>query len=91
MYFDPDQDTPQPFSDEKMRAEILEAMTKAGIPPQIAYAYAKTGLLLMEEHQDNYQPEAIAEWKAAVEEYFRLDLEGGEQWALRVRVVQNVD
>jgi integrase len=78
LYFDPDEDTPQPFPDDKMRVQILEAMNKAGVPPQIAYAYAKTGLLLMEEHQGNYPAEAIAEWTAAIEEYFRLQDEGEE-------------
>jgi hypothetical protein len=59
-----------------MRAETFEAMNKAGVPPQIAYAYAKTGLLLMEEHQGNYPPEAVAEWKAAIASISGLRMRG---------------
>lgn len=76
VFFDPDADVPTEISEARLRAEILEALE--GLPPQIVYAYAKTGLLLMEEHVDNYPPESIAEWKAAIEEYFRLEDEGGE-------------
>jgi hypothetical protein len=79
VFFDPDADTPQPLSEEKLRAQTLEAMTKADIAPQIAYAFAKTGLLLLEGQEQNYPPDAIAEWNAAIEEYLRLEEEGKEQ------------
>jgi hypothetical protein len=36
-------------------------------------AYAKTGLMLMEGVEEYYDPADIAEWKAAIEEYFRLE------------------
>jgi hypothetical protein len=35
-------------------------------------------LLLLEEQFDHYPPEAVAEWKAAIDEYFRLENEGEE-------------
>jgi hypothetical protein len=33
----------------------------------------------MEEHLQHYSPEGIAEWKAAIEEYFRLEAESERQ------------
>ena len=48
-------------------------------PPEIAYACAKTGLLLLEEQFEHYSPEAIAEWKVAIDEYLRLEAGGAEQ------------
>ena len=34
--------------ENRMVAEVVEAMRKAGTPPQIVYAFKKTGRLLME-------------------------------------------
>src|ERR1700730_17734193 len=48
VFFDPDADQPTPMSSVRLEAEILEAMRKAGTPPEIIYAYKKTGLLLVE-------------------------------------------
>jgi hypothetical protein len=45
-------------------------------PPQIAYACAETGLLLLDEQFEHYSLEAIAEWRAAIDEYFRLEEQG---------------
>ena len=45
-------------------------------PPEISYACAKTGLLLSDEQLECYSPEAIAEWRAAIDEYFRLEEQG---------------
>jgi len=57
---------------ERMKAEVVDAMKKAGIPRQIIYAYQKTGLILSEAAWDNYSDEIKAEWLAAVDEYFEL-------------------
>ena len=71
VFFDPDQDQPSMWSEEKLRSETLEAMRKAGTPPQIVYAYAKTGLILLESTPA--PPDVRAEWNAAVKEYFAME------------------
>jgi hypothetical protein len=76
VFFDPDEDVPTEISEEKLREDMLKVLAEG--PPQFAYAYAKTGLLLMEEQLEHYDPEDVAEWKAAIDEYFRL-AEGGEE------------
>ena len=50
MFFDPDADEPTPMSmsDEEYDNEVLEAMRKAGAPPQFLHAYRKTGLIGVE-------------------------------------------
>ena len=48
-------------------------------PPKIAYARGKTGLLLLEEQFEHYSPEAIAEWKVAIDGYLRQEAGGTEQ------------
>lgn len=78
VFFDPDApgDTPQELDPNKMRADVLEAMAKAGTPPEIAYAFAKTGYFVVDGLQDRFTPEALAEWNAAIAEYRRLEADG---------------
>jgi hypothetical protein len=77
VFFDPDADQPTPWPEEKLAAGVLEAMRKAGTPPQIVYAYRKTGLLLAEGLTPAHLPE-WEEWNAAIEEYFELERKGEE-------------
>jgi hypothetical protein len=71
IFFDPDADTPQPFRLEKFLEESTEAMVAAGIRPEIIYAHQKTGgLILTEANQEKLSEEDIAEWEAAIDEYF---------------------
>ena len=60
----------------KLSADIVEMLSE--FPPEIAYACAKTGLLLLEEQFEHYSPEAITEWKVAIDEYLRLEAGGME-------------
>ena len=71
IFFDPDADTPQPFRLEKFLEESTEAMVAAGIRPEIIYAHRKTGgLIVTEENLEKLSAEDIAEWEAAIDEYF---------------------
>src|SRR5262245_23795867 len=69
VFFDPDAAEPVPMSAVKVVAETIEAMRKAGTPPQIIYAYKKTrGLLLMESMRDHWPPDRVKEWDDAINE-----------------------
>ena len=59
-----------------MRNDVLKAMTAAGIAPEIGYAHAKIGYLVVEGFEDRFTPQALAEWHAAIEEYRRLEAKG---------------
>ena len=45
LIFDPDFDTPTPYTDEKTTAMMIEAMEAAGTPGHLIYAYRKTGMI----------------------------------------------
>jgi len=53
-----------------MKHEMLAAMRAADIPPQLIYAYDKTGFLLSKEGYQSLSPEDKAEYDAAIAEYF---------------------
>src|SRR5262245_38955005 len=58
----------------KVQADVLEAMRKAGTPPQIAFAYKRTGgLLLREDMRDHWPPDRVREWDDAINEYFAIE------------------
>jgi hypothetical protein len=73
VFLDPDASEPRPMSAVKMEADVIEAMRKAGTPPQIVYAYKKTGLLLMEEMREHWPKDRVKEWEDAIEEYFAIE------------------
>jgi hypothetical protein len=67
---DPDADTPQQFSLERSLEESTQAMRMAGIRPEVIYAHRKTGLIVTADNRDKLSKEAMAEWEAAIDEYF---------------------
>jgi hypothetical protein len=71
VFFDPDKDTPTPIDSDDMEADVLQAMGKAGIPPQFAYAYKKTGLLGLGD-MSGWPEDRRKEWEDAIDEYFEL-------------------
>lgn len=74
VFFDPDADTPQPVPQAAIDATMRQVAEF--LPPQIAYACLKTGgLLLTEENYHLMSDEDLAEWNAAVDEYYRLQAE----------------
>ncbi|MBZ5622971.1 MAG: hypothetical protein LAQ69_30190 [Acidobacteriia bacterium] len=70
IFFDPEALTPQPFRLDELLQESTEAMAQAGIRPEIIYAHRKTGLIITEDNLDKIPKDALAEWEAAIAEYF---------------------
>jgi len=73
MFFDPDYDEPTPLSEKKIEDEMVAVLENVGVGPQIIYAYKKTGLLLTAENESLVSTQDIAEWDAAIDEYFDLE------------------
>jgi hypothetical protein len=74
VFLDPDASEPVPMSAVKIEAETLEAMRKAGTPPQIVYAYKRTGgLILTEDIREHWPPNRVKEWDNAINEYFAIE------------------
>jgi hypothetical protein len=76
MFFDPEKDVPTPLDPAKFQQDVLTAMGSANLPPELAYAFKKTGLILVAELMDEYPPETVAEYDAAIDEYFELKAAG---------------
>jgi hypothetical protein len=72
LFFDPDEETPQMMTDEKIDKGIMETMMSVGINPAIVYAYQKTGILASEQNWDNLSSEEQAAWRNALDEWEKL-------------------
>jgi ABC-type transporter MlaC component len=59
---------------KKIKRDVIAAMREADMPPQLIYAYERTGFLLLEEGYKNLSPEEKAEYDAAIEEYHAKEL-----------------
>ena len=68
VFFDPDADTPTEMSPVKAEADMLAALQKAGAPPEVTYAFRKTGLLGFGD-QSAWPPDRRKEWDDAIREY----------------------
>ena len=69
VFFDPDADTTQPYSEEKIKEAIetlVEDMRKAGVDERYINAWRKTGLFITPENVDLLPPEDIEEFEEAL-------------------------
>jgi hypothetical protein len=70
VFFDPDADTPQPISLQKVHAMMVLTMIRAKISPALIYAYIRTGgLIVTKASYRKLLPEDQAAWDEAMEEY----------------------
>jgi hypothetical protein len=57
---------------DELGQEMVKAMKRAGVSPQIIYAYEKCEFLVTESNRHLIDAEQMAEWEAAIDEYFEL-------------------
>lgn len=58
------------FSPEEIGRQTAEAMKRAGMRPELIYAYQKTGGLLLSRENEALMPEKdVQDWKAALDKY----------------------
>ncbi len=48
---------------------IVEDLLAKGAPPEVVYAFKRTGVLVTPENQSRIGPEELSNWFAALEEY----------------------
>jgi len=72
VFFDPNADEPRPIIDEVVDQHMLEAMHKAGVRPEMIYAYQKTGRIVTRENSKHLTKAELREWTDAVNEWHRL-------------------
>jgi hypothetical protein len=75
VFFDPAADEPRALPADKLDKDIFAAMRSAGTRPEIVYAFKKTGMLLLDDLKPTYPADAVAEWDAAIDEYFAMELD----------------
>ena len=61
LMFDPDFDTPTPYTKEKMTTMMVEAMEAAGTPPHLIFVYRKTGMMMGPDNADLWTDAEIDE------------------------------
>lgn len=72
IFFDPDKDVPTPMSEAHgnvMQTDLIRSMFEAGLPPELAFAYSRSGYLISEANFDLVPKEGHAAWNAAVAEW----------------------
>lgn len=76
IFFDPEQDTPQPRFHEdqdELWEEVVASMKQMKVPPAVRYAVRKTGRYPISDSQvQKPSPELLKAWNAALAEYRTL-------------------
>lgn len=73
VFFDPKSDVPKPIEPGEFDRMLMDALLQSGAPPEVIYAFKKTGRLGVEGKMDLWAEEDVREWEAAIAEYFRLE------------------
>jgi hypothetical protein len=71
IFFDPEADKPTPISDGQYEQAMIDAMVAADIPPELIYAFKRTGRLVTERNKRLLTREELREWDEAIDEYRR--------------------
>ena len=66
-------DLPHP---EHLEAELVEALKRANVRPEMIYATERTGRIVTEESYDNLTDAEQQEWEDAIDEYFERQAAG---------------
>ena len=62
--------------EEEIERLTIDAMVKTGMPPDLIYAYKKTGLFVTTENKGRISRKDLREWNAAVDEYRAAEKRG---------------
>lgn len=55
-----------------VEADMILGLKQANVPPQLLYAYEKTGRLVWDGNKNKLSDIELKEWDDAIDEYFRL-------------------
>jgi hypothetical protein len=59
------------------RLRNLEAMLETNTPPQIVYAYCRTGFVVSDTNRATLAQELLSQWDTAILEYFAFEDRAG--------------
>jgi hypothetical protein len=69
VFFDPDADQPSSLPTGEDHRALLEAMLECGTPPEIVYAFCRTGVAVSDRTRHALPPEQVSRWDTAIKEY----------------------
>jgi hypothetical protein len=72
LLFDPDSDEPRALDESRVKAAMVEAMSRAGFDPAAIYAFEKTDLVTTTRDAGDLEADELAQWSAAMYEYRTL-------------------
>jgi len=77
VFFNPEEDTPVPLSEEEYEQAVLAAMSQAGLDPARIYAFKRTDRMVTEHNKHLLSKKQLQQWNDAISEYHRK-LESGQ-------------
>jgi hypothetical protein len=73
VFFDPEADKPCSLPSSSLQRLLLEAMLENATPPQIVYAYCRTGFAVSDKNRAALRPELLSQWDTAINEYLAFE------------------
>ena len=71
VFFDPNEDTPVPLSDEEYERAVVAGMPQAGLDPAVIYALKRTGRMVTDRNKHLLSKKDLRQWNDAIDEYHR--------------------
>lgn len=71
VFFDPDADTPQPISEERITNDTVRVMREVGLPEDLIYAFRQTGILPTGSNLHLFSKRDLRAWMDARRAYQR--------------------
>ena len=78
VFFDPDADEPHSLPSSAAQRLLLQAMLETNTPPQIVYAYCRTGFVVSDKNRCALPQDRLSLWDTAINEYFAFEDKPGE-------------
>jgi hypothetical protein len=70
-FFDSHSSIPHRLELDSLQRDIVAVMRRARIPPELIYAYLRTGLIVAEENYEHLSSEDRHDWDRAIMEYLQ--------------------
>jgi hypothetical protein len=77
VFFDPRSGFPLPLAVDELQRDILILMHRARIPPDLIYAYLRTGLIVTQDNQEYISAGDRDAWNRAIAEFSQQRLDNG--------------
>ena len=71
VFFDPRSEIPTALDMDELQRDVISAMHRARISPELIYAYLRTGLIVTQENQRYLSAKDRDDWNRAIVEYSR--------------------